>query len=254
VISAARSLVVYHTSDVHARLGFGALVARTAEPGSLLVDCGDSLRGSSTLFFRDEPVTSEFAAAPYRAQAVGNREFHYVHRWFLSRARMQPMPMICSNLVDLRSRAAPFSRELHVDVDGVRVRLLAALTPQYRTGSGWERIFGWRFLAPAEALAEMLAQGRARSTPTPDATILLSHLGLDADRKIAQAFPHLSAIVGGHSHETLAQPEIVGGVPIAHAGPFAQYLGRLELRVAPASSKAQFISFRLLPLLAKNGA
>jgi len=245
-----QSLVVYHTSDIHARAGFGALVARQAETDSLIVDCGDSLRGSSTLFSHSEPVAAEFEAARYRAQAVGNREFHYLHRWFLARARMLPMPMICSNLIDLRGRTPPFARELRVDVNGLRVRLLAALAPQYRTGSGWERIFGWRFLAPELALAEL-----TRVSPDPaDATILLSHLGLVADRNIAAQFPGLSAILGGHSHETLSQPEFVAGVPVAHAGPYARRLGRLELRGVPGSGKMEFVSFRLLPLLEKNGA
>jgi len=241
-----RTLVVYHTSDVHARLGFGKLVARMAEPESLVVDCGDALRGSSTVFARAEPVAAEFAEASYRAGAVGNREFHYVHKLFAARARMLPMPLVCSNLIDLRGRTPPFVRELRVRCNGVRVRLLAALVPQYRTGSGWEKIFGWRFLAPEAALREFF-------NGDPEVTILLSHLGLDADRRVAAAFPQLSAIVGGHSHETLERVESVSGVPIAHAGPYARQLGRLELSVPEGAGKAQLSSFRLLPLLSANG-
>ena len=72
----AGSLIVYHTADVHGRRGFGPKLAAVVEPGALLVDCGDSLLGSSTVYRRVEPVVEDFAAAPYRAQAVGNREFH----------------------------------------------------------------------------------------------------------------------------------------------------------------------------------
>ncbi|MBV8081572.1 MAG: metallophosphoesterase [Candidatus Eremiobacteraeota bacterium] len=240
------SLVVYHTADVHGRRGFGRLLAQVVEPGALLVDCGDSLLGSSTVYRRVEPVVREFAAAPYRAQAVGNREFHYVHAWFAARARALPMPMICSNLLDLRDRAAPFKRSLVVDAGGVRVRLLALLAPQYRTGSGWEAVFGWRFLSVEAAMDEMLG-----TRESADVTLVLSHLGLPGDRELAHAYPDIGAIIGGHSHITLADPEIVAGVPIVHAGAHASNAGRLELDLT--GTRPQVRSFVLIPLLGKAG-
>ena len=241
-MSAARHLTVYHTSDVHGALGFGRKLAALVEPGALLVDVGDSLLGSSTLYRSREPVMAEFAAAPYRAQAVGNREFHYVHRWFAARARAMPMPMICSNLLDLRDRQAPFQRSLLVEAGGVTVRLLALLAPQYRTGSGWEKVFGWRFLSVGAAMDEMLTHDEPA-----DVTLVLSHLGLDGDRELARCYPQLGAIIGGHTHVTLCEPEIVAGVPIVHAGAYAHDAGRLELDVS--ASRPSVISFRLVPLL-----
>ncbi|HKE36878.1 MAG TPA: hypothetical protein VKB39_05580, partial [Candidatus Baltobacteraceae bacterium] len=69
---------VYHTSDLHDHRGIAARLCalREAEPG-LLFDCGDSLRGSQTVYHRSEPIVDEIDAAGYDAQAVGNREFHY---------------------------------------------------------------------------------------------------------------------------------------------------------------------------------
>jgi 2',3'-cyclic-nucleotide 2'-phosphodiesterase (5'-nucleotidase family) len=223
--------------------GFGPKLAAIVEPSALLVDCGDSLLGSSTVYRRVEPVIEDFAAAPYRAQAVGNREFHYVHAWFAARARAMPMPMICSNLLDLRDRAAPFKRSLTVNAGGTRVRLLALLAPQYRTGSGWEALFGWRFLSVRAAMDEMLA-----SSEPADATIVLSHLGLKDDRKLAAAYPQIGAIIGGHSHDVLEEPEIVAGVPIVHAGAYARTAGRLELDLR--GPRPAVASFALVPLLA----
>jgi 2',3'-cyclic-nucleotide 2'-phosphodiesterase (5'-nucleotidase family) len=239
-------LVVYHTADVHGRRGFGRLLAGIVEPDALLVDCGDSLLGSSTVYRRVEPVVQEFAAAPYRAQAVGNREFHYVHAWFAARARALPMPMLCSNLLDLRERSAPFKRSLIIETGGVRARLLALLAPQYRTGSGWETVFGWRFLSVSASMDEMLA-----APERADVTIVLSHLGLPGDRELARAYPNIGAIIGGHSHVTLRQPEIVAGVPIVHAGAYAENAGRLELELG--SGRPQVRSFRLVPLLERAG-
>ncbi|MBC5825747.1 MAG: metallophosphoesterase [Candidatus Eremiobacteraeota bacterium] len=243
-----RTLVVYHTADIHNRCGFGTKLAALVEPDALLVDCGDALRGSSTIYHRDEPIVADFQAAPYRVAAVGNREFHYRYAWFLARARSLPMPLVCSNVLDLFGRMpSPFQREFYAAVRGMSIRMLGLLVPQYRTGGPWERVLGWRFLAPAAALSDLLgARGGA------DATIVLSHLGLRADRALAAAFPGLAAIVGGHSHDTLTQPEFVGRVPIVHCGPYARYVGRLELSVDVAGSRV--VSYRLVPLRAARPA
>jgi 2',3'-cyclic-nucleotide 2'-phosphodiesterase (5'-nucleotidase family) len=233
-------IVVYHTSDIHARLGFGGRLASIVEPGALLVDSGDALAGSSVFYVADEQVIRELARAPYAALAVGNREFHYVHRLFLARARKLPAPLVCSNVLDLRRREPVYQRELVVRAGTTPVRILSLLAPQYRTGSGWEKVFGWRFLAPDVALAEMLSD----TTPMP--TIVLSHLGLEADREVARHWPQLSAVLGGHTHETLAQPEIVNRIPIAHPGAYATHVGRLELSLENGSTRVA--AYELVPL------
>ena len=243
---AAGEVVVYHTSDIHGRLGFGARLAQLVEPGALLVDCGDSLLGSATVYRTDEPVIAELRAAPYRAQALGNREFHYLQPLLARRAHALPAPLLCSNLLDVRGRPLPFARELRLSAGGLRVRFVALLVPQYRTGSGWEKIFGWRFLAPEVALRELQVDADAAS----DVTIVLSHLGLSADRELAQRWPTLAAIVGGHSHDLLPAPAVVNGVPIAHAGAFAQYAGRLVLRLEAGGRRS--FSYSLVPLLAAS--
>jgi 5'-nucleotidase / UDP-sugar diphosphatase len=234
-------LVVYHTSDIHSAKGFGERLAAVVEPTSLLVDSGDALAGSSVFYCGKEPVIDELAKAPYTAMAVGNREFHYVHSWFAARARALPMPLVCSNLIDLRQRPPAFVRELTTELRGVGVRILALLVPQYRTGSGWERIFGWRFLAPEVALRDLL------SKPTGAAfTIVLSHLGTAADIAIASRWRQLAAIFGGHTHDALSQPRIVNGIPIVHPGAHANYVGRLEL--ALEGRQPRVVSYRLIAL------
>ncbi len=240
-MSAAGRLVIYHTSDIHAHRGFGERLATLVEPEALLVDCGDALSGSSVFYSAREDVIADLARAPYQAMAVGNREFHYLHPLFNERARKLPMPLVCSNLIDVWGRQAVYQRELILDVGGAPIRLLGLLVPQYRTRSGWERVFGWRFLAPEVALREMLPHD---ATPT----VVLSHLGLPADRQLARTFPGLAAILGGHSHVALHQPEMIGNVPVAHPGAYGENVGRLELSIDAGQTRV--VSYRLLPLLA----
>jgi 2',3'-cyclic-nucleotide 2'-phosphodiesterase (5'-nucleotidase family) len=213
-----------------------------------LFDCGDSLRGSQTVYHRNEPIGAELDAAGYDAQAIGNREFHYLFGCVQARARRMHHPLVCANLVDVRARPLPFAAELSfVRDDGERrwdVVVFGLLVPQYPHGSPWERVFGWRFLDPY-AVAECIARR------VPDGTVLiaLSHLGLRADRELAARVGRLDLVLGGHSHDTLAVPEFVGDVPIVHAGPYGEFVSRTTL-TGRAGARPAIAQFALLPLRA----
>ena len=238
-------LRIYHTSDLHDRRGFGSRLRalRAAEPG-LLFDCGDSLRGSQTVYHRSEPVIAEIDDAGYDAQGIGNREFHYLFGLLAARARKMHHPLVCSNLVDVRGRPLPFVPEITLERDGWKVRIFSLLVVQYPEGSPWERLFGWRFLDPIETAARYAA-----STPEDTTLIVLSHVGLRVDRQLAGAVPRLDLILGGHSHDTLPQPEIRGGVPIVHAGPYGAFVSRTELERDGGTGRARIARFDLVPLL-----
>lgn len=236
---------VYHTSDLHDRRGIAAPLRalRDREPG-LLFDCGDSLRGSQTVYHRNEPIVAEMDAAGYDAQAIGNREFHYL--FGLLRARMQRMhhPIVCTNLIDTKGRPLPFARSLTIESGSARIHVLGLLIMQYPAGSPWERVFGWRFLDPWEAV-----EPYARAIPDGEALVVLSHVGLSLDRALARHVPRIDLLLGGHSHDTLFTPEVVAGVPIVHAGPYGRYVSRSELEFDAAARRFDLARFDLVPLL-----
>jgi 5'-nucleotidase len=234
---------IYHTSDLHDHRGIAQPLQhiRDREPG-LLFDCGDSLRGSQTMYHRSEPIIGEIDTAAYDAQAMGNREFHYLFGCVRARAAQMRHPLICSNLVDTKNRELPFLRSHVVEYGGVPVHLLGLLIMQYPIGSPWERVFGWRFLDPIATVREMSLR-----IPPNEPLIVLSHLGLSLDRKLAQAVPRITLLLGGHSHDTLQQPDMVRGVPIVHAGPYGKYVSRTDLQYDGA--RWHLRDFSLQPLL-----
>ncbi len=236
-------MLIYHTSDLHDRVGFVPRLRelRAVEPG-LLFDCGDSLRGSQTVYHRHERIVGEIDAAGYDVQAMGNREFHYLYGCVKARLARMQHPVVCSNLVDTKNRPLPFQRSMQLAYDGTRVHLLGLLIMQYPVGSAWERIFGWRFLDPIQTIRELSA-----NVPDGEPLIVLSHLGLSLDRKLAAALPRIDLILGGHSHDTLQQPERVNGVPIVHAGPYGRFVSRS--RLARVAERWSLQSFELVPLL-----
>ncbi len=243
---------LYHTSDLHDHRHIAAPLRalRAAHPG-LLVDCGDSLRGSQTVFHRREPIVAEIDAAEYDAQAMGNREFHYLFGAVAARARLMQHPLLCANLVDTHGRTLPFAPDLtFVRESGGRtwtIRFFGLLVPQYREGAPWERLFGWRFRDPYAVAAEYAAAA------APGVTLVaLSHLGLRADRELARRVPRLDLILGGHSHDTLLAPEYVGEVPIVHAGPYGAFASQTDLAYDAASARARIADFSLVPLAAAS--
>jgi len=239
------SLTVYHTSDLHDRRGIvPRLLQLRAERPGLLFDCGDSLRGSQTVYRRSEPIIAEIDAAGYDAQGIGNREFHYLFPFLVARARRMRHPLLCTNLIDLRGRPLPFVGELGFERPGFRLRVFSLLVVQYPERSPWEKLLGWRFLDPVETALEI-----ARTTPDGVTLLVLSHLGLAADRVLARAVPRLDLILGGHSHDTLPAPEIVAGVPIVHAGPYGAFVSRTELAPAGPGGRGRVAGFALVPLL-----
>jgi len=238
---------IYHTSDLHDRRHIAAPIAalRAARPG-VYADCGDALRGSQTVYHRREPILAELDAAGVDVQAMGNREFHYLFGAVRARRAQMAHPLVCANLIDLRRRPLPFTADVTLErEDGGEpwsLRFFGLLVVQYPAGAPWERLFGWRFLDPIEVAASIAA-----STPSEVTLIALSHLGLRHDRLLAERVPRLELILGGHSHDTLTEPELVGGVPIVHAGPYGAFASRTEL-VKDAGGRARIAGFALEPL------
>lgn len=243
---------IYHTSDLHDRRGIAPPLLRMREerPG-LLFDCGDSLRGSQTVFRRDEPIVDEMDAAGYDAQGIGNREFHYLFALLRARAARMRHPLVCTNLRDTKGRALPFLPSLVLDAQTeggqVRVHVLGLLIMQYPVGSAWESIFGWRFLEPYDAVAPYLS-----AVAPGDLLVVLSHLGLSLDRELAARVPRIDLLLGGHSHDTLNEPAYVGDVPIVHAGPYGRFVSRSELEYDVSRRRFALTDFALVPLLDRS--
>ena len=242
---------IYHTSDLHDRRGIAPRLdaLRLRAPG-LLFDCGDSLRGSQTVYHRNEPIIAEIDRAGYDAQAIGNREFHYLFGCVRARAAKMHHPLVCSNLIDLKERELPFRRFYTLEyaqagAAPVRVHLAAFLVTQYPAGSPWERIFGWRFLQPEAVLDEF-----SKTVPPSEVLVVLSHLGLRRDRELAASNARIDLLLGGHSHDTLFEPEVRNGVPIVHAGPYGHYLSQSDLEYDVARGRWSLSASALVPLLA----
>lgn len=86
---------------------------------------------------------------------------------------------------------------------------------------------GWDIRFPMDLLPELVSELRDKV----DILVLMSHLGKNDDRQIAQAFPEIDIILGSHTHHLFETGEVVNGVQLAAAGKFGQYVGDIVLEV-----------------------
>lgn len=86
---------------------------------------------------------------------------------------------------------------------------------------------------PVETAKKLVPELRKQA----DLVVALTHIGLDADRKLAQSVDGIDLIIGGHSHSVLPSGAAVKSpdgkdVVIAQAGEYLRYVGRVDLEVA----------------------
>ena len=76
--------------------------------------------------------------------------------------------------------------------------------------------------------------------------IVLSHLGMSEDTRLAREVDGISAIIGGHSHDFTAAPEWVRNaktgreVPVVQAGSSGRWLGQLKLTFAEGGAADRY--------------
>ncbi|MFI4888708.1 MAG: 5'-nucleotidase C-terminal domain-containing protein, partial [Burkholderiales bacterium] len=89
-----------------------------------------------------------------------------------------------------------------------------------------------------------------RKTERPDAVLLLSHNGMDVDRKLASRVRGIDVILGGHTHDAVPEPTVVanagGKTLVTNAGSNGKFLAVLDLDVA--TGKVANARYTLLPV------
>ncbi|WP_088071357.1 bifunctional metallophosphatase/5'-nucleotidase [Gottfriedia luciferensis] len=86
---------------------------------------------------------------------------------------------------------------------------------------------GWSIKDPFEMLKEILPIVKAQS----DIVIILSHLGMKDDQRIAEQFSGIDIILGAHTHHLFPNGEYAGGTLLCGTGKHGNYLGEVLMSV-----------------------
>jgi len=244
------TLHVLHTNDFHNHLSprQAEYIRRTKDslPEALLLDAGDAVSaGNIGVRPGGEPILTLMGETGYDAMTLGNREFHVADALLRLKISKAPFPLLSANMRwrDDQGDALPvLPHILKTLPDGLRVGIFGVTVPMVTPRMTARIVSAFVFDDPvsvARAQVELLR-------PQVDVLIALTHTGLRDDERLAQNFPELDLIIGGHSHVVLPAPQIVGGVPIVQGGWYGHYLGHVRLDYGPG--RRPLVTGRLLSL------
>jgi 5'-nucleotidase/UDP-sugar diphosphatase len=254
--AASGALTILHTNDLHGHYlperadwlegqpeigGFVMLDAWVralrAERGDavLLLDGGDLLTGTP---LTDIVVDGAGGGAMvqlmeevgYDAAALGNHEFDQGYDNVQAIIDAADFPVLSSN-IRAPSGGPAFDGLLPsvvLESNGIKVGVIGATTE----GLGSLVSTSMHDKLVIQPVSEAVSAEVQRLDPETDLIVVLSHIGLDADRALAAAVPGIDLIVGGHSHTYLPEPEKVGDTWVVQAGSYTRSIGVLELTVA----------------------
>lgn len=230
-ISEDFSLRIFHTNDLHASIDdFGKMAyflneERANIDHSLYLDAGDIFSGNPVVDLLDGiPMIELLNEMNLDLMTIGNHEFDYGQDVFQDRRNESNFSWLSANtrVVDSTipiTQPEPFEifefGEVSVGVFGL------TQAPPATIPSG---IAGLEFDPYIET-----AQQYENLKDEVDILIALNHIGISDDRRLAEAVEFFDVIIGGHSHTTLNEPDIVNGTPIAQAGSNANNVGILDL-------------------------
>ena len=208
--------------------GIAYLAARVRdlrkEKASLLVAAGDMIQGNNWAnFFEGRSVIELMNLVGFDAMVAGNHEFDFGQEVLRKRISEANFPVLGAN-VEGRTGLQPYVIR---NLNGVKVAIIGVVTEEAPVTTSPRNVAGLKFFSPADTVEKWVRELKDQA----DVVIVLSHIGHQADRLLAENVPGVDVIVGGHSHTKVKKPVSIGNVIIVQAWEHAKALGVLDLTV-----------------------
>ena len=231
------NLTLLHTNDLHGR------VARLARIGTLVRQARDeiSAKGGYCLYLdagdSEDSILLESALTQGSAMeavlrgagcdqvALGNAiPFRYGIQAIEGLAESFGKSLLCANMFwKDGSRPKGLTPYVIEDFGAFSLGIIGLTAPMDPY-----RIFKVDVLQPEEVAPALIEQVKAEGA---DFVMVLSHLGLKSDIRLAEKVEGISVIIGGHSHDRLKMPLAINNTLIVMAGELGEILGRLDLKI-----------------------
>ena len=253
-----REIHILAANDMHAQIEvFPQLAAladslRTIDPSLLIFSAGDNRTGNpinDKYILQGYPMVALMNQVGFNGSALGNHEFDALSLKRL--IGLSNFRYICANAFPSDSSGIKIVPCQVFDVEGLKVGVIGCiqLNPKGIPSTHPDNLKGISF-KPAE---EVIPQYEYLSKEC-DATILLSHLGYPDDIKMAEQFPWLDLIIGGHTHTQLNGNEVKNGVLITQNRNKLHRVTYITLTVEDGKvvdKKAEYIDVRKYPKTVK---
>lgn len=162
----------------------------------------------------------------YDAVTIGNNEgisnSHKVLEHLFDHANF---PVILANLCEedetMPKWAQPY--KIFTTKKGTRIAVIG-LTAAYPMTYGPN---GWHIKLINQTMDKLMPQLKGKY----DMLVVVSHIGLTMDRYLAENYPEIDLIVGGHSHDLLRKGEKVNKTWITQTGKWGRYVGDIRINL-----------------------
>lgn len=236
---------IYHTNDIHSHFEnwpkIKALLEREKHlhqdrknDNFFLFDIGDHVDRwhpytEGTLGKGNVRLLNEL---DYTAVTIGNNEgITLAHDELNTLYQDATFDVLVANLFDQAKNRPKWAlpSKIYYTKSGIKIGVLA-VTAYF--GKLYE-ILGWHLTEPIPELEKELQTLKQEA----DIIIVLSHLGIHEDEKIASLHPEIDIILGGHTHHVLPEGKNISNTLLAAAGKHGNYVGAVTLELDIESKK-----------------
>lgn len=253
-----RPVTILHTNDLHARLsrlddgrgGFAYLAStiRRERAGCnwcILLNAGDLVQGTPvSTIFHGLPVYEVANLLGFDVSTLGNHEFDYGWPQVQKFMQTAKFPVVTSNVVDGQGRLFTDKPYRILDVNGVRVAVIGAMTDTLGDLSTPKLLGDWHtvpFIATARKYA-------AEVKDKADLIVLLAHIAPVEEQKVLQEAPEFQVIVSGHAHGGIPQALVRDGRVLVRVKGYGEELGRLDLKVDTEKKSVASWQWQAIPV------
>lgn len=250
---ATAPLTILQINDVYSTLpvdGMGGLARvatfkqRIAAAGRtpLLIIAGDFLSPSvASSVFKGEQMVEGFNAAGLDLTTFGNHEFDFGIDVLVQRMRESRFQWIAANVIDTDT-GQPLGGALPYVIKtfgALKVGFIGLCLTTSEINP--DRLTHVRLVDPVEAAAMYLPIMEREGA---NVIVAVTHLSFADDRALAQRFPQIDLIVGGHEHYPITATE--NRTLISKAGSDAKFVARIDINRQPEGLVERF--FELVPM------
>ena len=203
-------LYIISTNDMHASIEamprLATLVKEYEALGEVVViDSGDRVTGNA--YVDDDhrpgvPMIELMNEIGYDVVTLGNHEFDKGHDALNAMVEASDFEWVCANMTDLKggSQIKPYTT---LSVAGIDLGIVGVVDTDFggRPMGGDASYVDFSFTDDRTTAFEVCQE----VAPNHDYTILLSHMGYDGDRRLAEMEPAYNWIAGGHSHDVVGE-------------------------------------------------
>jgi sulfur-oxidizing protein SoxB len=216
---------------------------RASRPHALLLDGGDAWQGSATSLWTKG---ADMIGAQQRLgvdMMTAHWEFTYGAERVKQAEKDLGFEFLAQNVKTADFEDPVFRPYSLRSVKGVALAVIGQAFPYTPIANPRYMVADWTFGIQETRLQALVDEVRSKGA---QAVVLLSHNGMDVDLKLAARVRGIDAILGGHTHDGVPAPVVVGRTLVTNAGSNGKFLAVLDLKVGGRG--VEDYRYRLLPV------